>query len=86
VTAPPPPGRGRPVVPGQAAFSEQIHVPRPRGKVLAEALARIAPPLQRSGYELRAYERNQARGKRCFPRVPPSSALAETAFVCLSAG
>ena len=41
-----------PRMPGNRPFSDRFEVARARGRVMAEALAHIAPPLHNAGYEL----------------------------------
>jgi DUF1707 SHOCT-like domain len=41
-----------PRMPGNRPFSDRFEIARARGRVMAEALAHIAPPLHNAGYEL----------------------------------
>jgi hypothetical protein len=51
-SGPSPRRRGRPVMPGMAAFTETLEVPKPPDEVLTEALRQVAPRLAYCGYDL----------------------------------
>lgn len=51
-SGPSPRRRGRPVMPGMAAFTETLEVPKPPDEVFTEALRQVAPRLAYCGYDL----------------------------------